>query len=533
MTPSISNRMAAEPDYEARQAAEAERALLGALLYDSSTAWPQVQEIVDLAHFARADHRLIFSAIASLIGEGERVDGVLVIDRLAERNQLEAAGGNAYIADLEAEATSAANAAAYAKIVRRHASRGKVVELADVMAAKARALPVEDALRFAQEQLERVRREHADEPKAPVWPTPLNLVSLLATEPEKPRMVIDDWLPCGYATMIAGHGGAGKSSTALHLGAAIAQGRAWYGRGTQQRRVIYLSCEDRVDVIHWRLSRICAHEGWDPAALAGNLIIRDLVGYEAILYRAAFDGLMPTRAYAELERIMQADPSAVVIIDGVSDTYGGNENDRGQVKTFVNALVRLINADGAVLLVHHVNKQSANATSGSEGYSGSTGWHNSVRARWYLRPKLEENDEGQPTKADGKLVLELQKTNHGRMDQQIDLRWDENAHMFVAEGLTGPSFAQRWGGADRQRAAEQCVLDAVAKLTAQSIRVTDGKSSPDYLPKKMREMRLTHDFSPKELSSALAQLRLTGKVVEGEVGKYGNRTSKIGLVVAP
>jgi hypothetical protein len=528
-----SSVVAVSTDHEARESANAERALLGALLFDCATAWPQIKDITDLSHFAEPTHGLIFSAIASLIGEGEPVDPVLVIDRLAERNQLEAIGGNQYIAELYAETATAANVAAYAKIVRRHASRGKVVEIADVMAARARSLPVEDALRLAQEQIERARREHGDTERAPMWPAPLNLVSLLAIEPEKPRMIIDDWLPCGYATMIAGHGGAGKSSAALHLAAAIAQGRAWYGRSTAKRRVIYLSCEDRVDVIHWRLARICAYEGWCAADLSGSLVIRDLVGFEAILYRSSFDGLMPTRAYTELERIMRDDPSAVLIIDGVSDTYGGNENDRGQVKTFVNALVRLVDAEGAVLLVHHVNKQSANATSGSEGYSGSTGWHNSVRARWYLRPKLEEDEEGNNTRADGKLVLELQKTNHGRVDQHIDLHWDDAAHMFVPENLAGVSFSQRWGGADRSRAVEQCVLDAVARLTAQSIRVTDGKTSPDYLPKKMREMRITHDFTPRELGNALSQLRLAGKIVEGEVGKYGNRTPKIGLVVAP
>jgi hypothetical protein len=426
--------MAVEPnEHAASQAYEAERALLGALLLDSAVGWPQVKDVVDLSHFSRPDHRLIFSAISSVIEHAGTADPVLVLDRLHEDGKLEAAGGKEYIADLAAETTSAANAAAYAKIVRRYASRGKVVDLADVLAAKARSLPVDDALRFAQEQLERVRRENADEEKAPVWPAPLNLVSLLAVEPAKPRMIINDWLPSGYAAMLAGHGGAGKSSTALHLAAAVAQGRAWYGLSTEARRVVYLSCEDRVDVIHWRLARICQREGWNAADLDGKLLIRDLVGYEAILYRSSFDGLQPTKGYAELARIMQEDPSAVLIVDGVSDTYGGNENDRGQVKTFVNALVRLVNADGAVLLVHHVNKQSANATTG-EGYSGSTGWHNSVRARWYLRPEMETDDDGARVKADGKLVLELQKTNHGRADQQIPLRWDDDAHMFVPDG---------------------------------------------------------------------------------------------------
>lgn len=435
MTPyrrSHANAVAVSTDHESRQAIEMEKALLGALLLDCATAWPQVKDVVGFADFARHDHQLIFAAVAEIVEDGGNADPFLVVDRLGAK--LEVAGGSEYIAGLFEEATSAASAGIYAKRIRERSRQGNVVNLADVLAARARNLSAEDALRFAQEQIERLRREQA-EPDAPLWPQPLDVATLLATEPVKPPMIIEDWLPAGYATMIAGHGGAGKSSIALHLACAIAQGRAWWGLSTAPRRVIYLSCEDRANVIQWRLHRICNREGWGAAGLS-RIVIRDLVGYGSILYRSSFDGLMPTREYAELARIMAEDPTALLVVDGVSDTFGGNENDRGQVKTFVNALVRLVTADGAVLLVHHVNKQGANSAV-AEGYSGSTGWHNSVRARWYLRPELETDEDGKSVRADGRLVLELQKTNHGRMDQQIPMRWDDAASMFVAEG--GPT----------------------------------------------------------------------------------------------
>lgn len=516
-------------EFEARQAVAIERALLGALLLDCGTAWPQVKDAISFNDFARHDHRLIFGAIAGLMEDEGAAEPLLVIERLGAR--LEEAGGRDYIATLRDEATSAASAALYVKRVRERAGKGKVVAFGDALAARGRSASTADALRFAQEQIEQLRREQEQADDAtPLWPQPLDIATLLASEPAKPRMVINDWLPAGYATLLAGHGGAGKSSVALYLGAALALGRAWYGLSTSQRRVHYLSCEDRTDVIHWRLARICDREGWSAAQMSG-LVIRDLVGFEAVLYRTAFDGLTPTRAYAELARIMAVDPGGVLIVDGVSDTFGGNENDRGQVKTFVNALVRLVNADGAVILVHHVNKVSANATATTEGYSGSTGWHNSVRARWYLRPETETDEDGELVRADGKLLLELQKSNLGRADQQIPLHWDDTAHLFVP-ATTETSFASRWGGADRKEAAEACVLRALGKLATAGIRAVDGKTSPDYLPKKMREMKLADDFTPRELSSALGQLRLSGKIVEGVLGKYGNRTSKTGLVVA-
>ncbi len=76
-------------------------------------------------------------------------------------------------------------------------------------------------------------------------------------------MIIPDWLPCGYATL-AGHGGAGKSYIALYLAFCMAAGRDFFGVELDQRRVLYLSCEDRSDVLHWRLgAHLPAHGAGD------------------------------------------------------------------------------------------------------------------------------------------------------------------------------------------------------------------------------------------------------------------------------
>jgi hypothetical protein len=131
-----------------------------------------------------------------------------------------------------------------------------------------------------------------------------------------------------------------------------------------------------------------------------------------------------------LEERIRDTECQVLIVDGITDTFGGNENVRSEVKQFVNALVRLIPADdGAVLLVGHVAKLTATGESRSEGYSGSTGWHNAVRARWYLYPeKRQENGSGS-------LRLEVQKSNLGRTGQCLRLAWDQDAQLFLADPL--------------------------------------------------------------------------------------------------
>lgn len=219
-----------------------------------------------------------------------------------------------------------------------------------------------------------------------LWPDPLDLEALAEREPEAPKFVLRDWLPCGYATLLAGHGGVGKSGIALYIAICISAGLPFFGIPVERRRVLYLSCEDRKGVLHWRLTRICAHLSIDLASLRGWLEVIDLVGKDTVLCeRDPRTGSTVTPAFGELERRMREHETQVLVIDGTSDTFGGNENSRSEVKRYVSALIGLVSAkDGAVLLVGHVNRQTASAGQTSEGYSGSTAWHNSVRARWYL-----------------------------------------------------------------------------------------------------------------------------------------------------
>jgi RecA-family ATPase len=308
----------------------------------------------------------------------------------------------------------------------------------------------------------------ADNAARSSWPAPLDVGALLGTPAEQPSMLIPDWLPAGYATLLAGHGGAGKSSIALRLAVCIALGRPWFGLPCEQRRVLYLSCEDRASVVHWRLRRIADAElltTAEQSALAGALSIVDLVGHDSMLYQRHPHGSGIAPSFAELTRLLRETRAQVLFVDGVADTYGASENDRAEVKQFVNTLVQLIGVDGAVVLVAHVNKPTATAGASSEGYSGSTGWHNSARARWYLYPETEHTDDGMS--ATGALVLALQKTNLGRDDQAIRLRWDNDAHLFEAE-----AGASRFDARVRDTAEQRGIVDAIREVIA----------SGDYVP---------------------------------------------------
>ncbi|MPZ47022.1 MAG: AAA family ATPase [Betaproteobacteria bacterium] len=275
------------------------------------------------------------------------------------------------------------------------------------------------------------------------WPSPIDLSALATREPEQPQFVVKDWLPAGYATLLAGHGGVGKSAIALHLAVCIALGLPFAGMTCERRRVLYLSCEDRESVLHWRLDRICRHLRVSLAVLAGHLNIVELVGHDSILWdRDPRTGLCVTPAFGQLEARMRDSGAKVLMVDGVTDTFGGNENARTEVKRYVNALLALVPSDtGALLLVGHVAKLTAGNAATSEGYSGSTGWHNAVRARWYLYPETEQDEDGGRAQRTGRLQLELQKSNLGPNEQAMTWHWDDQAHMFLPE--PAPSHLDR------------------------------------------------------------------------------------------
>jgi hypothetical protein len=281
--------------------------------------------------------------------------------------------------------------------------------------------------------------EHTE---ASTWPEPIDLAALANRAPQRPQFVLADWLPIGYATLFAGHGGVGKSAIALHAATCVAMGLPFFGIQAERRRVLYLSCEDRERILHWRLAHICAWLGLNMAELAGHLDVLDLVGHDTVLWeRDPRTGYTVTPALDRLATRIERTRAQVLVVDGVSDAFGGNENARTEVKRFVNRLLAQIPADdGAVLFLGHINKPSASDPNTSEGYSGSTQWHNAVRARWYLYPETEKDeDDKKRARRTGKLLLELQKSNLGPIDRALTFAWDEAAHMFLATGSYGTS----------------------------------------------------------------------------------------------
>jgi replicative DNA helicase len=115
------------------QSLEAEQSVIGGLLI-SQDAWDSVAELVDAGDFYRPQHRLIFRQIYHLAESGQPVDVVTLADRLQASGELEAAGGHAYLAELEENTPSVSNIRAYAQVVRERASLRRLIEAAQDIA---------------------------------------------------------------------------------------------------------------------------------------------------------------------------------------------------------------------------------------------------------------------------------------------------------------------------------------------------------------------------------------------------------------
>ena len=98
---------------------EAEQSVIGGLLLDN-TAWEKIADKLTTGDFYRHDHRLIFEAVRALEEKNQPFDAVTMSEYLESHDQLQEAGGLAYLGRLAKDTPSAANIIAYADIVREH-----------------------------------------------------------------------------------------------------------------------------------------------------------------------------------------------------------------------------------------------------------------------------------------------------------------------------------------------------------------------------------------------------------------------------
>lgn len=98
------------------QAVDLEEAVLGAIMLEKD-ALASIIDIIKPGAFYKESHQIIFSAITRLFAKTEPIDILTVTNELKFSNELEAAGGPFYIAQLTNRVASAANTEFHTRII--------------------------------------------------------------------------------------------------------------------------------------------------------------------------------------------------------------------------------------------------------------------------------------------------------------------------------------------------------------------------------------------------------------------------------
>lgn len=279
-------------------------------------------------------------------------------------------------------------------------------------------------------------------------------------------------VPAEVVTLLAAHGGVGKSFLGLMLCVSVAFGLPLFGLPTRQSKAVFFSAEDGALTLRRRLKVIAGCMGVKACDLNGRVFPLDATAGDARLYADGRTGGQLTQTYSELRDFMRREEIGLVVVDNASDTFDGSEVDRAKVRAFMRALTTLAreNNAGCVLLAH-VDKGTSRGDRGlnTEGYSGSTAWHNSARSRLFMRPE-----------ADGGLVLEHQKSNlSAGLMPPLRLVWPKDG-IPVLDGAVEPTVK---GIADP--ANTKALLRLIHEYSSRGEMIAAAETSPSNAHKKL------------------------------------------------
>jgi RecA-family ATPase len=362
------------------------------------------------------------------------------------------------------------------------------------------------------EQVEaRPSNETAEQQKSEQPPLPFIDMSNWDNEPvPEQEWTVDNRIPNRQTVLFSGVGGAGKSTTNLHLASAHVLGRDWLGTMPRPGPALSVDAEDEDKVIHRRLADITKHYGCTFADLIkGGLHLISLFGKDAILATFTRSGkIEPTPLFRQLLEAAGDIKPVMISIAASANVFAGSEIDRSQVQQFISLLTRMpILANGSLSLICHPSQSGIHSDSGE---SGTTQWHNSVRARSYM--KTLKPEEGEPLDTDARELV-FKKNNYGPISESILLRYQNGMFLPIQGIATLDRMAQ-------EQQAEHIFLDLLRRFTAQNRNASD-KTGPSYAPALFarEEEAKRAGLKSKDLEAAMRRMFAADKIWNEPYGR--------------
>ena len=337
---------------------EAEQSLLGGLMLDK-TAWDKIADVVAADDFYRKDHRFIFAAIRDLVEDGDPCDVVTVSEYLDKRGELDKSGGLEYLATLANETPGAANARAYANILRERSMLRSLINVGNEIAGSAFATDgrgageiVDEAERRVFEIAERGSRGRAGfKSLKQILPDAVDRIDLLHQSDgditgistgynEFDKMTAG--LQGGDLVIIAGRPSMGKTTLAVN----IAENAAIGGKvptaifsmemPSQQLAFRMISSLGRVDQTHLRTGRF-PDEDWSRINNAVQLMS------DAPIFIDDSAGLSPTEIRARARRLHREHGLGLIVVDYLQlmQVPGNTENRATEISEISRGLKAL------------------------------------------------------------------------------------------------------------------------------------------------------------------------------------------------
>lgn len=116
---------------------EAEQAVIGSILSNAAESAGDAVEILHSDDFYFVAHRMIFGAIIELFNDNTPIDFVTVSNKLAQKDELEAAGGVNYLRDVALGVPTTRHIGYYSNIIRDCSLMRKLIECSSEIANKA------------------------------------------------------------------------------------------------------------------------------------------------------------------------------------------------------------------------------------------------------------------------------------------------------------------------------------------------------------------------------------------------------------
>lgn len=144
---------------------EAEQAVLGGLMLENSRL-DAVAEAMSESDFFKEDHRLIYRMMVKLAEADQPLDVITLSEELHKHEQLATIGGLGYLTELASNTPSAANIAAYAKIVRERSTLRQLISAASEISRTSlnpAGLDSDDLLQMAEKKVAEIAEDRPKE----------------------------------------------------------------------------------------------------------------------------------------------------------------------------------------------------------------------------------------------------------------------------------------------------------------------------------------------------------------------------------